>query len=1222
AGVRAPNPAAVGRMVPISDDFEASNQDVRNVLNTVEPNHCSFDAAMFDDAGEYFYNAAEPRPAYNEGGDLFFNCRPRVVFFITDGIQTDALEFPQQYCSKDGLDGETNAPPPPWKTFDKEKIYNCPFNSTATEVEEMFEVVSELASGDANVQPMYTVVIGVNMKDKEGTPQNRCDVTNAVWQEDLLSGEGYCPVPADDCITLRELKKDDCHDNPESTLGQIWVTPRQYLNMLALRGWPEDPGGLYAFEAADGRFRQPPWRPQADGTLEWNFCDDKNRCGGETDDGAANGALFVESVTDLARVINMVLQAVAPETAGTRTEIVTATNPDASVEATDAAAQFMVNSGYRSSTGGPWQGYLYRQGQKCTYSDDETNNSTGGAVGDAMALHAELISQANNDRRRIFVRVPDATFNDLAYTGLNEFRDGKTNLLVSFQADNVHDDDLGITETGADGLPDYRDMVAKYLYGTAAASPRGKHPLGDIYNSTPAVLTRPTERVPLASYQKFQSEKWAGSGGDINNPDKPMSTRDPLLYVGTNDGILHSFNLMFGIRDNLNDVEGWGFVPSGLMETVGKQFPINVKRTYDEVPAGSGQWVSKYEVEEVGDGTTGYQHMFGVDAPPLAADVLLFRNTNATTTSTTTDTTEEKFWRSIVIGGLGKGGYGYYALDVTKGPLDHPVYRWELSPDEFGTNAPKFAPEGEDPNRSGALARVSFQKMGMGLARPELAYVYINDIPPNGDSPADHQIAVAILPGGYKSNEAGGIGVSTGVYIVRVGDGLLIRYLDPSNPADVIDNGMFDSPLFFKDPGTDGMTAKEKAMVAQLIGQPVVPNSIKSGKVADQAFIGDDRGRIWQIDMSSKYPSEWKLKVFYDTLLAEHYPYFDCMSKTLKPGRLTPTGTAFERDCCDAKTESVVSECTVDDKKTIFQKSTKDDFGIDRCSGRACSNPSFPFPRIPMLAPPTIVQDDERNNVLLFGTGQFDGLETLDHHRVFSVTQKPEISMGVDDKEDADTTNDETTSALVMGAPELNWWIGEDYSKDQVLSISSSSALYDLERAMFPDTTKPPTQAAAGQAAIDGFDFWGLGEKLLGRIFVFNKVAYFASFSPMTENSRNACNDGGSKIWGVNFDTLEVDNIRVFDKLDPATNGTLVPFKVYPEAVFTGLRLVRQPSCGGLEGFTLVAQKANPAAPATPSTDPTSDPPQIITESLPLPVPDVGFTRVGIDSWSIVMGGQ
>ncbi|MBN2342674.1 MAG: hypothetical protein JXX29_16645 [Deltaproteobacteria bacterium] len=1238
AGVRNTNPSAIGRLVPIADDFESANQDFRAVLNAVEPNHCSFDAAMFDDAGEYLYNNFSTRPMYNGGTDMFFNCRPKLVFFITDGIQTDALEFPQAYCDKAGKDSQPGSPPEPWTALKSNYKYNCPFNSTTTEVSQLHEVVKRLVGSSidiSSVEPMYLVVIGLNMKDKDPeTSPDRCDGA-PTWVTEF-GGGGHCEPPADDCITLKELGQSDCNATAEDSNAydhQVWVTPRQYLNMLALEGWPED-SSFYPADSSGGKFIQPPWRIEESGTYLW-CSDDDNNCGGEfgDPDGTEHGAVFVESREDLAKVMEYALQAISPETVSARTELVTARNPETNattVTTTDSVAQFIFNSGYRTSAdGGPWQGYLYRLGQECTFDDSgagDTDDTSGGYNDDGyLAYHEELAAQVSTAAgRRVYVLDPAKTFTDFQYTTNVDYQEGLYERLVEFAPANLTDCDLNVTEDGDCLETDYVTEVTRHLIGTNSADDRFETPLGDIYNSTPHVLSPPAERVPIDSYKEFrESQGWTDQVVSLTKDTpapKYMYDRKPLLFVGSNDGILHSFNVMSemaGYEDL--PVEGWGYVPSPLLTTIGTQFPIQIQRKYSADTSGAEvSYVESYDAVTIEDG--GHQHLFGVDAPPLAGDILLYKSNKDG---------EEKYWRSMVVGALGKGGYGYYALDVTKGPQHEPVFRWELSPGNFGMNAPLEPDANEDLSGltegtaeydeaealkdSRTAVRAAFSAMGMGLTRPAFSYVYLNGLPPDTSVSSDipHQVAVAILPGGYKTNESGGMDISTGVYIVRLADGKLIRYLSPGIESDVNDPyGLLDSPLF---KGANADAREAKARTAQLVGQPIVPNGIITGKVNDEAYIGDDRGRIWRIDMSSEDPSAWKLEVFFDTLLAEHYPYKDCLSSDSNY-----IGTTA---CCDTKIPDVTLECTETWKQGAFaSRNNASEFAVDQCFGASCKSPDYPFPRIPMLAPPTIVQDEERNYVLLFGTGQIDGMENLDHHRIFSITVTPTIAVNVDDQgTTGDTSDDVTSSAMTRARPTVNWWLGENRDT-RPLTIDGASGLKIIEDAMLSDSTV--TEAAKGQSALGGFEFFGLGEKMLGRIHVFRETAYFTTFTPLSSSAtKDACSDGGSKIWGVRFNELTDDaDVRNYDQM-VSSSGTKVAYIAYPGDVLTGLRIVRKPSCGGVEGFALMVQKASDTAMDPPPPSGTPAPPAIITESIDLPVPQGGFTRVGIDSWSIVMGG-
>jgi len=116
--------------------------------------------------------------------------------------------------------------------------------------------------------------------------------------------------------------------------------------------------------------------------------------------------------------------------------------------------------------------------------------------------------------------------------------------------------------------------------------------------------------------------------------------RLPVIYVGANAGQLHAFNATVDPTDA--DVANAGkeimaFVPS--LTYVGP----NNKPTEDGLRSLTN--------------TNTFSHRYFVNATPSVRDIDF--NTVDGRMSTTPD------WRSLLVGGLGKGGKGYFALDVT-----------------------------------------------------------------------------------------------------------------------------------------------------------------------------------------------------------------------------------------------------------------------------------------------------------------------------------------------------------------------------------------------------------------------------------------------------------------------------------------------------------------------------------------------------------------------------
>jgi type IV pilus assembly protein PilY1 len=142
-----------------------------------------------------------------------------------------------------------------------------------------------------------------------------------------------------------------------------------------------------------------------------------------------------------------------------------------------------------------------------------------------------------------------------------------------------------------------------------------EHVLGDTVNATPAYLKAPRFSFSDAvtpSYGAFKSAN---------------SSRQSVLYIGANDGMLHAFNGDTG-------VEMWAYVPRIV-------FPNLHKLAEDNYAT---------------------RHQYFVDGSPRTMDVYA-----------------GGAWKTILIGGLNLGGRGFYALDVTD-PAN-PKALWEFCSD-------------------------------------------------------------------------------------------------------------------------------------------------------------------------------------------------------------------------------------------------------------------------------------------------------------------------------------------------------------------------------------------------------------------------------------------------------------------------------------------------------------------------------------------------------------
>jgi Tfp pilus tip-associated adhesin PilY1 len=121
-------------------------------------------------------------------------------------------------------------------------------------------------------------------------------------------------------------------------------------------------------------------------------------------------------------------------------------------------------------------------------------------------------------------------------------------------------------------------------------------------------------------------------------------TRTPMLYVGANDGMLHALNAITGD-------EVMAFIPNSVFtdfvdvgdDVLSDDGEVTIRKFYELTRDNYGQvaaWPHRYFVD--GGATSGDAFFTGAKAG-IAANS----------------------WHTVLVGGLGKGGRGIYALDVT-----------------------------------------------------------------------------------------------------------------------------------------------------------------------------------------------------------------------------------------------------------------------------------------------------------------------------------------------------------------------------------------------------------------------------------------------------------------------------------------------------------------------------------------------------------------------------
>lgn len=157
--------------------------------------------------------------------------------------------------------------------------------------------------------------------------------------------------------------------------------------------------------------------------------------------------------------------------------------------------------------------------------------------------------------------------------------------------------------------------------------------LGDIVNSKITVVAAPSSEYSETANPGYRSFR------------QTYQSRQTMLYVGANDGMLHAFK---GGLGSDGGTELFAYIPSVLFH-----------RNPTDLSAPSQDGL----LAQLGRPT--YQHRNYVDATARVFDIDFNNAGGAFRTAVQSDGSTNASWRSVLIGGLGSGGRSYYAIDVT-----------------------------------------------------------------------------------------------------------------------------------------------------------------------------------------------------------------------------------------------------------------------------------------------------------------------------------------------------------------------------------------------------------------------------------------------------------------------------------------------------------------------------------------------------------------------------
>lgn len=310
--------------------------------------------------------------------------------------------------------------------------------------------------------------------------------------------------------------------------------------------------------------------------------------------------------------------------------------------------------------------------------------------------------------------------------------------------------------------------VLAYLRGDRSGEPAiyrpRSHLLGDMINSEPVLVREPNATYADTGYSAFKSSN---------------ASRTRMLYQGANDGMLHAFVAATG-------AESWAYVPNLVM---GGLSNLSLK--------------------------TAFNHKYYVDGTPVAADVD-FNNIDGVTSGGD--------WRTVLVGGLGKGGRGYYALDVS-------------SPTASSEVEVKNKVLWEFPNsiQTGSIRISATLNMGYSFGKPIIVK-------------STAKGWVALVTSGYNNGiNAGDSG----------GDGEGHLYVINPKTGDLI-----------KDIATSGCTATPSANPC---GLAQISASLASDNTVEYVYGGDLKGNVWRFDLTGSAGS-WSVTKFANLADASNVP--------------------------------------------------------------------------------------------------------------------------------------------------------------------------------------------------------------------------------------------------------------------------------------------------------------------------------------------------------------
>ncbi|NRH42957.1 PilC/PilY family type IV pilus protein [Pseudomonas sp. MS15a(2019)] len=257
---------------------------------------------------------------------------------------------------------------------------------------------------------------------------------------------------------------------------------------------------------------------------------------------------------------------------------------------------------------------------------------SSGQVSNGATWSAATILNTTEPSARKILTSNIATTSERDLDANAQFSRGSVNFLWSELDDDAktalrrtNDESTHVNESEGQARVDY--LRGNRSYETRASNPmrERRSRLGDIVNSDPLYID-----TADYGYNLLTGSAWGTAGSTYINFRQSIKDRKPMVVVGANDGMLHTFDA----SSNNGGNELFAFIPRTLLGEL-------------------------YRLTQ-----PDYSHRYYVDGSAKAGDAWINNS-----------------WKTLVVGSTGAGGKAVFALDVTN--PESPAVLWEFTSTEI-----------------------------------------------------------------------------------------------------------------------------------------------------------------------------------------------------------------------------------------------------------------------------------------------------------------------------------------------------------------------------------------------------------------------------------------------------------------------------------------------------------------------------------------------------------